>query len=58
MKGVFMGEEIKNKNAGFENKRPYPLLDKTIKDPHERNEIVHKIVAEVPPEKLTPYYLE
>ena len=53
-----MGEEIKNKNAGFENKRPYPLLDKTIKDPHERNEIVHKIVAEVPPEKLTPYYLE
>lgn len=36
----------------------YPQLDYTIKDPEERNKIVHHIVDTVPPEKLTPYYLE
>ena len=41
-----------------DSKRPYKKLDYTISDPQERNQLVHEIVANVPPEKLTPYYLE
>ena len=36
----------------------YPKLDYTIKDPEERNKIVHHIVDTISPEKLTPYYLD
>ena len=36
----------------------YPRLDYSITDMQERNKIVHKIVEEIPKEKLTPYYLE
>lgn len=39
-------------------KRPYPELDYTITDPHQRTRIAHQIVNAVPPEKLTPYYIE
>lgn len=33
-------------------------LDYSLETPQERNELVHKIVAETPPEQLTPKYLE
>lgn len=33
-------------------------LDPTIQDSAQRNELVKKIIAEAPPEKLTPKYLE
>lgn len=33
-------------------------LDYSITDPQERNKLVHQIVEETPPHKLTPYYLE
>lgn len=33
-------------------------LDYTIQDPKERNELVKKIIAQTPEEKLTPKYLE
>lgn len=33
-------------------------LDYSIQDPHERNELVKKIIAQTPEEKLTPRYLE
>ncbi len=39
------------------NDKPYKL-DYTITDPQQRNKLVHEIVDNVPPEKLTPYYLE
>jgi hypothetical protein len=39
-------------------KRPYKKLDYTITDPQERTRLVHEIVDNTPPEKLTPYYLE
>ena len=48
---IGQGEEI-------EDNRPYKKLDYTISDPQERNKLVHEIVNNVPPEKLTPYYLE
>lgn len=41
-----------------DSKRPYPHLDYTISDSQQRNKIVHKIINEIAPEKLTPYYLE
>lgn len=41
-----------------ENKFSYPKLDYSIVDPEERNKLVHTIVNSVPPEKLTPFYLE
>ena len=34
------------------------VMDFTIKTPEARNEHVKKILANTPPEKLTPYYLE
>ena len=45
-------------NDGQNNDSSYPQLDYTIKDPQERNKLVHKIVDTIDPEKLTPYYLE
>ena len=33
-------------------------LDYTIQSPQERNELVKKIIAQTPEEKLTPKYLE
>ena len=58
-KGFFM-EDKNDKNVvqDKESKRPYPKLDYTITDPQQRNVIVHEIVNNIPPEKLTPYYLE
>lgn len=57
-----MEEEVKNQQSfsleAEDSKRPYPRLDRTITDPQERNKRVHEIVNSVPPEKLTPYYLE
>ena len=58
-----MGEEEKNIQlsssiGGENNKRPYPKLDYTITDFQERSKRVHEICDNVPPEKLTSYYLE
>ena len=33
-------------------------LDSTIQDPHERNELVKKIIEQTPPEELTSWYLK
>lgn len=41
-----------------ENENFYLKLDYSITDPQERNELVHKIVNNISPEKLTPYFLE
>ena len=47
--------EIEEKNS---ETKLYPQLDYTITDPQQRNKKVHEIVNSIPPEKLTPYYLE
>ena len=47
--------EIEEKNS---ETKLYPQLDYTITDPQQRNKRVHEIVNSIPPEKLTPYYLE
>ena len=47
-----------NTNNEKQQSYQYIKLDKHIVDPQERNKIVHKIVNNAPPEKLTPYYLE
>lgn len=49
-------EEEDNEQQSEESS--YPQLDYTIKDPEQRNKIVHQIVNTIPPEKLTSYYLE
>ena len=49
-------EELENVTVEKSN---LPLkLDYSITDPHKRNELVHQIINSLPPEKLTPYYLE
>lgn len=54
-----MGQAEKNNQKTTQiNKRPYPKLDYTITDLKERNQIVHEIVNNTLPQKLTPYYLE
>lgn len=40
------------------NKKNYPSLDYTIKDPQERNKLVHEIINNISQEELTSYYLE
>ena len=54
--------ETLNKENAEDNqtqqKSNLPKLDYSITDPQERNKLVHKIVNSIPPEKLTPYYLE
>lgn len=45
--------------AGQDNQdSALPKLDYSIADPQERNKLVHQIIDSLPPEKLTPYYLE
>ena len=57
-----MEKEVKNivtSTIEEENKKDfYPKLDYVVKDPQERNRIVHEIINNIPSEKLTPYYLE
>ena len=45
-------EQIKN------NEENSLKLDSTIQDPHERNELVKKIIEQTPPEELTSWYLK
>lgn len=45
-------------NSQGNKKRPFPQLDYTITSLQKRNVIVHEIVNNTPPQKLTPYYLE
>ena len=40
------------------NKKNYPSLDYTIKDPQERNKLVHEIINNISQEELTSYFLE
>lgn len=49
-------EEIEN--VVVEKSNPPLKLDYSITEPHKRNELVHQIINSLPPEKLTPYYLE
>lgn len=49
-------EELEN--AAVEKSNLPLKLDYSITDPHKRNELVHQIINSLPPEKLTPYYLE
>lgn len=51
-------EEPQNNIEQTQPESTYPKLDYTIKDPEQRNKIVHHIVDTIPPEKLTPYYLD
>lgn len=51
-------QDIQNKDENKEEQSEYPKLDYTIKDPKQRNKLVHHIVDTIDPEKLTPYYLE
>ena len=41
-----------------ENIKPTRKLDYSLQTPQERNELVKKIIAETPPEKLTQKYIE
>lgn len=55
---VLDSEDSQNNEESQPSESKYPQLDYTIKDPEQRNKIVHHIVDTIPPEKLTPYYLE
>ena len=55
---VLDSEDSQNNEESQSSESKYPQLDYTIKDPEQRNKIVHHIVDTIPPEKLTPYYLE
>ena len=52
--------DIKNAplSKNIDSKRPYAKLDHTITDINQRNKIVHQIINTIPPQRLTPYYLE
>ena len=50
--------ENTDNNQQDSSESSYPKLDYTITDPQQRNKLVHQIVDTVPPEKLTPFYLE
>lgn len=49
-------EAIENDNAGGGNS--YIKMDYSLETPEERNEKVKEIIANTPPERLTPAYLE
>lgn len=55
-----MIENVENEVVGSDGQEqsPLPKLDYTLETPEERNELVKRIVAEVPPERLTNRYLE
>lgn len=50
--------ENTDNNQQDSSESSYPKLDYTITDPQQRNKLVHQIVDTIPPEKLTPFYLE
>ena len=47
-----------NNNKEDNNEFDYIKMDFSLETPEERNELVKKIIAETPPERLTPKYLE
>ena len=51
-------EVEQNQEENQQEESKYPKLDYTIKDPEQRNKLVHQIVDTIPPEKLTPFYLQ
>ena len=53
---AILSEDMQNEIT--ESQNDSLKLDYTIQSPEERNELVKKIVASLPPEKLTKRYLE
>ena len=59
-----MGNTEQNEEAAFPNENTCTsaqvnfTLDYSLKDPQQRNKLVHKIIQNTPKEKLTPYYLQ
>lgn len=51
-----MGDKINIETIQQNNS--FPKLDYSITNSQKRNELVHQIINSIPPEKLTPYYLE
>lgn len=51
-------EDIIENKIAEENIKPAIKLDYSLESPQERNELVKKIIAQTPPEKLTNRYLE
>ena len=51
-------EDIIENKIAEENIKPAIKLDYSLESPQERNELVKKIIAQMPPEKLTNRYLE
>ena len=49
---------VSNSTQQEENTSSAIKLDYTITDPQQRNKLVHTIINQTPPHKLTPYYLE
>ena len=51
-------EQEKTKTNSFEEKTDYIKMDWSIESPQERIELVEKIIANTPPERLTSLYLD